>query len=58
MTNVDFVITEACSMKCVSCSNLMQYYERPKNSNEEEMFKSIDRLMECIDELLEARVFG
>ena len=58
VTNVDFVITEACSMKCVSCSNLMQYYERPKNSNEEEMFKSIDRLMECIDELLEARVFG
>ena len=35
----------------------MQYYERLKNSNEEEMFKSIDRLMECIDELLEAKDF-
>lgn len=58
MTNVDFVITEACSMKCESCSNLMQYYERPKNSDEDTMFKSIDRLMECVDSLLEARVFG
>ncbi len=58
MTNIDFVITEACSMKCVSCSNLMQYYERPKNSDVDVMFKSIDRIMECVDRLLEARVFG
>lgn len=58
MTNVDFCITERCSMKCKECSNLMQYYENPKNTEENTMIKSMDILMNCVDELLEARVFG
>ncbi len=55
---VDIVITEACSMKCESCSNLMQYYLKPKNSNLELLFKSIDKLMEVTEELYEFRLLG
>tara|TARA_B110000114_G_C14943356_1_gene337320 strand:+ start:34 stop:783 length:750 start_codon:yes stop_codon:yes gene_type:complete len=36
----------------------MQYYENPKNTEENTMIKSMDILMSCVDELLEARVFG
>ena len=55
---VDITITEACSLKCESCSNLMQYYVRPKNSDTELLFKSIDRLMEITNSLYEFRVLG
>ena len=27
--SLDVVLTERCSLKCVDCSNLMQYYEKP-----------------------------
>ena len=36
---IDIVITEACSMKCVSCSNLMQYYLKPRNSEKRTQYK-------------------
>ena len=52
------VITEACSMKCQSCSNLMQYYLQPRNSDLNLLFKSIDRLMKITDSLYEFRVLG
>ena len=58
MTNIDFCITERCSMKCKECGNLMQYYEKPENAEEDTMIKSMNRIMSCVDELLEARVFG
>ena len=40
---VDITVTEACSMKCESCSNLMQYYLKPRNSDLDMLFKSIDK---------------
>ena len=55
---VDITVTEACSMKCVSCSNLMQYYVQPRNSELSLLFKSIDKLMEITDSLYEFRVLG
>ena len=55
---VDIVITEACSMKCESCSNLMQYYLKPKNSDLELLFKSMDKLMKVTDKLYEFRLLG
>ena len=58
VTNVDIVITERCSLKCESCSNLMQYYHRPQNSDRDLLFKSVDKLMKCIDSLYEFRVLG
>jgi len=55
---IDLVITERCSMKCVDCSNLMQYYVNPKNSILEDLFKSIEKVMMSIDYLSEFRVIG
>ena len=55
---VDITVTEACSMKCESCSNLMQYYLTPRNSDTDLLFKSIDKLMKVTDSLYEFRVVG
>ncbi len=55
---IDIQVTERCSLKCKDCSNLMQYYERPQNSDDDIMFKSIERFMECVDNLDEFRVIG
>ena len=53
---MDVVITERCSLKCKDCANLMQYYEKPQNSDLEILFKSLDRMMECVDQIYEFRV--
>ena len=55
---IDIQVTERCSLKCKDCSNLMQYYSRPQNSENDVMFKSIERFMECVDYLDEFRVIG
>jgi len=56
--SIDIVITERCSLKCVACANLMQYYHKPQNSDRDLLFRSIDKLMNCIDNLYEFRVLG
>jgi len=55
---VDLVITEKCSLKCRDCSNLMQYYLKPKNYSLEDTLRSIDLLCEQVDEIYEMRVIG
>lgn len=55
---IDIVVTERCSMKCQDCSNLMQYYTDPENSDLDLLFKSIDKLMACINSVHECRVMG
>jgi hypothetical protein len=55
---IDIQVTERCSLKCKDCSNLMQYYKKPQNSEINLLFKSIERIMECIDNLDEFRVLG
>ncbi len=55
---IDVVVTEACSMKCRDCSNLMQYYSRPKHSDLAMLFDAIDTIMACIDGVYEFRVLG
>ena len=55
---IDIQVTERCSLKCQDCSNLMQYYDRPQNSEEQVMFDSIERFMSCVDSLDEFRVIG
>ncbi len=58
LKSLDVQITERCSLKCANCSNLMQYYESPQNSEMDVTFKSIERFMECIDEIYEFRILG
>ena len=55
---IDIVITEACSMKCKSCSNLMQYYLKPKNVDLNLLYTSLDKLMSVTSELYEFRLLG
>jgi organic radical activating enzyme len=55
---LDVQITEKCSLKCKDCSNLMQYYKNPKDSDIDVLMKSIDRFMDSIDSLDEFRVLG
>ena len=39
------MITTKCSLKCRNCSNLMQYYTKPQDTELNQLFKSIDNLM-------------
>jgi len=56
--SLDLVITEKCSLKCEKCSNLMQYYQKPENYKIEEITKSVDNILECIDTIKELRLIG
>tara|TARA_X000000368_G_C22961670_1_gene681285 strand:- start:91 stop:1218 length:1128 start_codon:yes stop_codon:yes gene_type:complete len=56
--SLDVQVTERCSLKCKDCSNLMQYYTNPQNSELNVMLKSIDRFMECVNQVYEFRVLG
>ncbi|MGW2280439.1 4Fe-4S cluster-binding domain-containing protein [Streptomyces sp. NPDC001770] len=55
---LDVVVTEACSMKCQDCSNLMQYYSKPKHSDLDLLERAVDQIMASIDGLYEFRVLG
>ncbi len=56
--SLDVQVTEKCSLGCKDCSNLMQYYKKPKDSDLYVLMKSIDRFMHCVDEIFEFRVLG
>ena len=56
--SVDIQITEKCSLKCKDCSNLMQYYTKPQDTELNQLFKSIDNLMSVVDHVNEFRVLG
>ena len=58
VSHIDIVVTERCSMKCRDCANLMQFYHKPKNADINLLFKSMDRFMDCVDQLYEFRVIG
>jgi hypothetical protein len=56
--SLDVMITERCSLKCRDCSNLMQYFERPQDFDIEEVIADVQRVLDNVDEILEARVLG
>jgi hypothetical protein len=55
---IDIVVTEACSMKCADCSNLMQYYQKPKNADTGQLLSAIDKLFAAVDWIDEIRLLG
>ena len=55
---IDVQITEKCSLKCKDCSNLMQYYTKPKDSELNTLLQSVDKFMNCVDSLDEFRILG
>jgi hypothetical protein len=58
LRSIDLIITERCSLRCRDCSNLMQYYEKPKNCDTDMLLKSIDVFCKVIDEVMDFRVIG
>ena len=58
MRSVDIVVTEKCTMKCVDCSNLMQFFEKPESYEIDEMNKAIELLCLYSDQIFEFRVIG
>ena len=58
LRSVDVMITTRCSLKCVSCSNLMQYYVDPKNSNDLNTLDALEVLSKNVDYISEFRVIG
>ncbi len=58
MRSVDMLITERCSLKCKDCSNLMQYYENPKDIDTFEIYNDIVALCNTVDEIMDFRLIG
>ncbi|MBT8342142.1 MAG: 4Fe-4S cluster-binding domain-containing protein [Desulfatitalea sp.] len=56
--SVDIIITERCSLKCKDCSNLTQYYNKPKDCNTNDLLKTIDVFCSMVDEVNEFRIIG
>ena len=56
--SIDLIITQKCSLKCRDCSNLAQYYKKPENFDEKELYKEIDRLCDLFDQINEIRLIG
>lgn len=58
LRSVDLVITEKCSLKCVDCSNLMQYYEKPIDVDFSEIKGDFEKLLENVEFIYEVRLIG
>ena len=58
MRSVDVMITTKCSLKCESCSNLMQYYVNPQNTDSEKTLEALEVLHKNADEISEFRIMG
>jgi MoaA/NifB/PqqE/SkfB family radical SAM enzyme len=55
---LDVQVTERCTMKCIDCSNLMQYYEKPKNADTNLLETSLTKILDAVDEIYELRLLG
>ena len=58
LKSIDAVVTEGCSLKCKNCSNLMQYYEKPKMAEYELLTSSTDTILNNVDFVYELRILG
>ena len=58
MRSIDLMITTKCSLKCESCSNLMQYFEKPKNYEFQSILDSLNIINANVDEIAEFRLIG
>ena len=58
VNNLDFVITERCSLRCQECSNLMQYYNAPVNFEVNELLEDLHLFLSYVSEINELRIIG
>lgn len=57
-TRINYVVSEKCSLKCIDCSHLMQYYKKPKNIDLKRERDSFERLLSITDSISELRILG
>lgn len=55
---IELVITTKCTLRCESCANLMYKYSKSYNVDLETIKKSINKLLECCDEIKVFRILG
>lgn len=55
---IELVITTKCTLNCKACANLMCKYEKPYNVDLKTIKNSIDKLLECCDEIKTFRILG
>lgn len=55
---VQFVVTSACTLRCKDCTSLMQYYEKPANSDIDFYKAGFDRLIDCVNNIFDLRILG
>ena len=58
VNSLDLVLTEKCSLKCVDCSNLMQFYAKPIDEDYETLTRALEVFMNSVDYVYEIRVIG
>lgn len=54
----DVVLTEQCTLKCLDCSNLMQYYTEPRTTELDLVLRSVAAVMAAIPSVFELRLIG
>ncbi len=55
---LDIQVTERCTMKCIDCSNLMQYYKKPKDASKEQLEDNVLNILQAVDKIYDARILG
>jgi len=58
LRNIDVVITEKCSLRCLDCSNLMQYFTAPKNAEYEQVMHDLRHVFESAAFINEVHLLG
>ncbi|MDR0963124.1 MAG: radical SAM protein [Clostridium sp.] len=55
---LEFVVTTRCNLRCRDCANLMQYYKTPSHIDKGTILRSIDRVFQLIDSIVEVNLLG
>ncbi|MDR0963213.1 MAG: radical SAM protein, partial [Clostridium sp.] len=55
---LEFVVTTRCNLKCRDCANLMQYYKTPSHIDKGTIHRSIDRVFQFIDYIVDVNLLG
>ncbi len=55
---IDIQVTERCTMKCIDCSNLMQYYKKPKDAEQELLEDNVKKILGAVDKIYDLRILG
>lgn len=55
---VELAVTEACTLNCRDCCNLMPYYSHPKHMDVGVTINSVNMLLTVVDHISEMRILG